>query len=42
VLYSVLIEFGTPTKIVKPIKIVQMNYVQVTLSDMFPVQNGLK
>jgi hypothetical protein len=46
-LYSILIEFGIPMKLVRLIKIClneTYNKVRVSkhLSDSFPIQNGLK
>jgi len=47
VLYNILIEFGIPMKLVRPIKMcltVMYSRVQVSknLSDTFPIKNGLK
>jgi hypothetical protein len=47
VLYSILIEFGVPVKLVRLIKMcLNETYGEVCidkdLSDMFPIQNGLK
>jgi hypothetical protein len=47
VLYSVLIEFGITTEIVRPIKMCLNGtyskvYIGKRLSDKFPTQNGLK
>ena len=47
VLYNILIEFGVPMKLVRPIKMcLNENYSRVrvgkNLSDMFPTRNGLK
>jgi hypothetical protein len=47
VLYNILLEFGVPKKLVRLIKMcLNETYckvrVDITLSDKFPIQNGLK
>jgi hypothetical protein len=42
VLYSIFIEFGVPTKLLRLIKMCSKVCIGKHLSDNFPIQNGLK